>query len=685
MFLINRFLSNTLASNRPHPWGPSRLLIGVALLVATAAGTPANAASIQSGDASPSSSDDLLPGMSPTSTEAEEDDWEDEDFADLDLSELLEVDCTVVSRQSESLQGAPAAVYVINGEEIRRAGHASVQEALRMVPGFFVSHWASSDWDATIRGFGPGIANANLAYLNQVLVMVDGVVVYTPLFAGMWWGLQDMDMDHIERIEVIRGPSGILWGANAFHGLVNIITKTSGEKTESRLSVRYSNDNSFVTLRGDVDLSDTLGVSAFARRTRYDTQAFQDDSLNGDLSDVGDWGIQSGGFQVDGTGENGRTWRASARGYESKVAQPYDIFGTGTLEAFPHRKHGGQASLQWNDPESGTFLQAAYVKDRQTLTLIGTSLDIDQIQLEARRTVATGENSSLMFGLGYDRIFSNTNLYGGFAVNAILQNNVRAFASETWRIPSANLAFSLGLQAIDHEFSGLDLQPSARVAWSPKGRGTLWASASRAIRTPSIEEEVLGLGTLDAESVVAVEGGWRGQLNESLGIDLAVYYNDYNNVRVHSFDPFTFDESFTNDGKGHSMGAELAVDVKANDRWTLRGAYSLHRSQHNAEADDIDVTAVDGQYPVHMLNVRSYFDLADEWELDSALYLVDRFDALDGAPTPEYWRGDLRVGWRPSDSLRLSVGVQGFNDPTRSEFGTSEVRRLFYLSLDLIR
>ncbi|MEM8711578.1 MAG: Plug domain-containing protein, partial [Planctomycetota bacterium] len=171
--------------------------------------------------------DDLLPGFADDAGESEDDwedegwdgeDWGDEDLTSLDLEDLLELECTVVSREAQDIRSAAAAVYVITGDEIRRAGHATVQDALRMVPGMFVSHWTSGQWDATIRGFGPGIADSNSAYLNQVLVMIDGVVVYTPLFAGMWWGLQDLDMEHIERIEIIRGPSGILWGANAFHG-----------------------------------------------------------------------------------------------------------------------------------------------------------------------------------------------------------------------------------------------------------------------------------------------------------------------------------------------------------------------------------------------------------------------------------------------------------------------------------
>lgn len=611
-----------------------------------------------------------------------EDELETDELLELDLEELLDIEVTVVSRRAESLDGAPAAVYVITGEEIRRAGHASVQEALRMVPGFFVSRWTTAEWDGTIRGFGPGTADANLAYLNQVLVMIDGVVVYTPLFAGMWWGMQDLDIEHIERIEVIRGPSGILWGANAFHGLVNIITKDSAKARGTRLSVRSSADEHFVTMRHGGDISKGITYTAFARRARYDTLNFRGDRGGADLSDIADWGIDSGGVQFDGVTENGQRWRLWARGYDANVDRPFQV-APNVFDFVEERRYGGQASATYDDPESGLSLRAAFVKDRQDQTYNDSTIDIDQIQLEARRTVEVGENASLMFGVGYDRIDSDTMFYTGLTMDRINQNNARVFVSETWRIPAADLAISLGLQAIDNEFSGFDLQPSARLAWTPAGYGTFWASASRAVRTPSIEEESFGGGTLDAESVVAIEAGWRGEVADGVKLDLAVYHNDYDDVRVRFFNPVTFLDTYENSGSGNAHGAELAADLRLTDRWTMRAAYSYHGSSHGPVGLDPGLDSVDAQYPVHMANLRSYLSLGEHWEFDTAGYLVERFDGQDDGP--EYWRADARLGWRPSRFLRVSLGVQGANDPARSEFGSEEVRRLAYLSLDVLR
>lgn len=632
-------------------------------------------------------SNGLLIPFNGDSTEG--DSWDDEsfdeDFAELDLADLLEVECTVVSREAESLDAAAAAVYVITGEEIRRAGHSSIQEALRMVPGMFVSHWSTQEWDSTIRGFGPGIADANQAYLNQVLVMIDGVVVYTPLFAGMWWGLQDFDLEHIDRIEVIRGPSGILWGANAFHGLINVITKDSAETQGLRLSARVSRDENFVTTRSSGRLSENATFSAFARRSSFDTLNFAGDDSGIPNTDIADWGINSGGFQVDAKGEEGRTWRAWARGYEAKTRVSY-FNGVDGYDRFEDPKNGGQLAFAFNDPGTGTSVSAAYVKDRQRLFNTDYDVNIDHLQFEVRRKIQITDTSSVMFGAGYDRVDSDTDFFAGLVTAKRIQNNVRAFVSETWELPASHLTLNVGLQAIDHEFSGFDLQPSARASWSPPGAGNFWASASRAVRTPSLEEELYGSGTLDNESVFAFEAGWRGKIAGGVSIDLALYHNDYDDVRVRSFDPVTFLDTYSNSASGSSEGVELGVDIQAADWWTLRGAYSFHLSEHTSDGLDFSLDEVDGQFPVHMLNLRSYIDLADNWEVDAAAYLVERFVSHPtGGDGPEYWRGDVRLGWTPNDSVRVSLGVQGFNDPSRSEFGEGEVRRQVFVSLDLTR
>lgn len=612
---------------------------------------------------------------------------EDEvDLTELDLADLLEIEVTVVSRRAESLEGAPAPVYVITGEEIRRAGHSSIQEALRMVPGLFVSHWTSSDWDATIRGFGPGLATANVAYLNQVLVMIDGVVVYTPLFAGMWWALQDIDLEDVERIEVIRGPSGILWGANAFHGLVHVITKSSAETQGTKLSARVSNDDQFLTARFGGQSADGVSYRAWVRRTRYDglhsaLEEFTGPLDQDNLSSLSDWGVESTGLQFDWDTETGRRYRVWARAYTADVGYPVD-FGSGTFERVEESKAGGQLAFALDDPNSGTSWRAAYVKDRQEIRVLDASTDIDHLQLEVKRELPLGERHTLSYGLGYDLVHSVAEYFGDTDQGSLRQNNFRAFVSDTWSLPERALSFSFGVQAVRHEFSGFDVQPTVRASWSPKDKGTFWAALSRAIRTPSIEEELFGFSELDNEVVIAAEAGWRGQLSDAVALDLAVYHNDYDDVRFEGFDALNAERILDNRGYGRSSGAELAVDLRVSERWTLRGAYAFHRGEHGPSIPEGEIESVDGQYPVHLVNLRSYYDLAERWELDAGLYAAKRFDDDGGQ---EHFRLDTRLGWRPTDDLRLALGVQGFNEPLRAEYFGDEARRLFYVSVSWSR
>lgn len=605
---------------------------------------------------------------------------EEQDLTTLDLSELLELDVTVVSRRSESLASAPAAVYVITGEELRRSGHASIQEALRMVPGIFVSHWDDTEWDVTARGFGPGLAQLNLAYLNQMLVMVDGVVVYTPLFAGMRWSLQDIDLEDVERIEVIRGPSGILWGANAFHGLIHVITKRASDTQGVKASGRISNEGGFATLRYGGRADRGWSYRTFLRSNSSDGLAPQAGSFppsEADPARFGDWGIQSAGATFDWLGDDSRSARIWTRVYD--YAENYPDFGVGPDPVLGENDaQGGQLGLSFEDSERGELWRAFYTKDLQDYREIGTDIDIDYASLEYRRQLDLSERQRLQFGLGYEGIFSEVDYFDGFAADSTRQNNVRVFASDEFRFPEQRLSVALGLVALYNTFTGGDLQPSLRVGFEPGELGYFWASASRAVRVPSIEEQVV-LGGLDQnESVIASEFGWRRSFGPGFSIDATLYYNDYRDVRFDGFDPGLGEPFLDNSGSGYARGGELAVDASPLPGWTLRGAYSYHWSEHGPVTPEGDLSLVDGQYPRHLFNLRSYVDLGRGFELDLATYVAEDFEPEIGS---ESWRSDLRLGWNPRPDLAWSLGVQSFHDARYLEFPFLEIRRLFYLQV----
>ena len=466
----------------------------------------------------------------------------------------------------------------------------------------------------------------------------------------------------------------MLWGANAFHGLVNIITKSSTETQGTKISARVSNDDNFFTVRHGGRTADGTTYRAWVRRTRYDGLQSSFEGQD-NFSSLTDWGIQSAGLQFDWETESGRRARLWGRAYESDVGYPVD-FGAGFAEQQIESKAGGQLAFSLDDPRSGTTWRAAYVKDRQRLRVIDTFVDIDQLQLEYKRELPTGERSIFTYGAGYDLIHSVADYFGD-DVGSIRQNNARLFVSNRWLWPTQRLTLDVGVQALRNEFTGLDVQPSIRTAWSPEGLGTFWAAVSRAVRTPSIEEELFDGRDMNNEVVVATEAGWRGPLGSKVNVDIAIYSNDYDDVRFEGFDPTTFERFIDNRGYGSSAGIELAVDAKLTERWTLRGAYAFHRGSHGPSDESGSIEGVDGQYPVHLANLRSYFDLTPHWEIDAGLYAAERFDNEGGQ---EHWRADLRLGWKPRDDLRLSFGVQGLNEPLRAEYFDDEVRRLFYVA-----
>lgn len=604
----------------------------------------------------------------------------DLDLTELSLEDLLDIEVTVASRTSQSVSKSPAAVYVLTGDEIRRAGHSSVPEALRMVPGFYVSRWKSSAWDVTSRGFGTGLSEISFAYLNQLLVMVDGVVVYSPLFAGVWWPLQDMDVTEIDRIEIIRGPGGLLWGSNAVHGVVNIITKHSADTQGPKVSGRYSGDEWNLNNRYGGRFGETGSYRLWWRRARYD--GIDNEFFDGDES----WSVNSAGGRVDWTTEGGRKAQVNGRIYQARFGLQDFNDPLGEASVYD-RAWGGSFSWSLTDPDAGSTWRASYVKDKQALVEY-VDFDIDIVNVEYQGEWSPAHQHTVTWGLGYEFIHSRVESQDPFSFldfdpESIDQHNARAFVLDTYRFADDAASLSVGLQAVHTEFEDFEVQPSMRLAWTPAKGRMLWSAISRAVRTPSIEEASLAFDgvprstPLDSESLVAFELGWREVLTPNVAVDLTAFYNDYDDQRTIQFDEDTFDVSYANTGTGDAVGAELAIDATLGSDWKLRSSYSYINSSFQDE-DGFDL-GNDAYHPRHIFSLRSYYDISDGWELDAGVYLVEGFGV--GFTEAEYVRGDLRLGWQPSEQLEVSVGVQGLNDSARSEFPGSEVPRQWFLRL----
>ncbi|HVS17641.1 MAG TPA: TonB-dependent receptor, partial [Planctomycetota bacterium] len=636
---------------------------------------------------------------------------EDRDFASLSLEELMNLEVTVASRVSEGFMGAPAAVYVITGDELRRSGFTTLPEAMRMVPGFFVAQWYASAWDLTSRGF-------SAAFSNQLLVMIDGVSVYTPLYAGVFWELQAIPISQVDRIEVIRGPGASLWGANAVNGIINVVTKNSADTQGALISGTIGSTERIASTRYGFPISEHGTMSVWVVGQDFDGLVDAD----GEDDPFDDWGILKGGFRADWSLPDGDVLRLQGNVYTASIGEGYGVSDPldptnfqFVLDDTP--KVGFSLLGAWEfarSESSNTRLQAWYSRDNYKQ--VDFEVAIDQFDVEFQQTHALNANNDLIWGVGSRFIYSD--LPGDFTLTfepeSRTQFNPRVFVQDQWRVPAADLTFVLGASLEDNTFTGIEFQPTARIAWQPTERQTWWGAVSRAVRTPSIVENdrvlniqqdfagnyltLLGSDDVVAEDLLAYELGWRWRPSDRISLDLAGFVNDYDNlITIEDGTPFTdgintfFPLVVDNKGSATAWGFEAAVDVAVTRRWKLRSAYTLFYILAETDADSTDpiFTSIEDSSPKNQANLRSYLDLGDRWELDLGVYYVDHVEIFD---TPSYLRADARLGFNPEPGVAFSIGVQNAFDPHHPEdnppgvsgFGT-EVERNVYMRLTLSR
>ncbi len=513
---------------------------------------------------------------------------EESDLTELSLEALMDIEVTIATRSSEPMSKLPAAVYVLTGDEIRRSGHSSVQEALRMVPGMYVSRWTTGDWDVTARGFGTGVAFTNSAYLNQLLVMIDGVVVYSPLFAGMSWALQDVLLEDVDRIEIVKGPGGILWGSNAVHGVIHIITKSAEDTEGALVSFRTGRDDSHGAWRAGGSVGDDFSYRVWGKGADYDTLS----NPYGDFEY--DYQLASVGARVDWKDED-RTYAFWGRTYWGKFNElGFDLVTYDAIQV-QDRREGTQLLASTTDNETQSRWQAWYSRDSQNLPTLG-DIAIDIYDLEYQRPFELSDSNTLSLGAGYRRTYSK--LYGDdpfwydFDPHKVGQDNYRVFATDTQKLPSINSTLTIGVAAEHNEFTDFEIQPTIRYSWAPSDSWVIWAGYSRAVRTPSLEERTLTWDSLYAgndefrsETLRAYELGLRGMPTEWMSMDLAIYFNDYDHLHyADPADPDYWAYHYTNDAEGEAFGGELALDFQVNEDLKLRTGFGYEEGDFDSDS-----------------------------------------------------------------------------------------------------
>lgn len=606
-------------------------------------------------------------------------------YKSLSLDQLMDLKVTSVSRQAEPYSTAPASLQVITGDEMRRFGASSFPEALRLADNLDIAQRSSASWGISARGFNASVG-------NKLLVLMDGRTLYTPLLSGVIWNMQDYLLQDIDRIEVISGPGGTLWGANAVNGVINIVSKDA--RDTQGLYVEAGGGNwlqDFVGIRYGGVLATNVYYRVYGKYFDRGAEVYRDGSSAHD-----GWNRGQGGFRID-----------DDRSVRDKLTLQGDFYagdtsvvpgGEGTPRAVGIAS-GGNLLGRWThslQEDSDLSLQLYY--DRAYLGapfqsagavpagVLHNSIDTYDIDFQHRFPV--GDRNRFIWGGEYRFMHfdSKDAPLVGFVPRVLDQNLFSTFLQDEIKLRD-DLFFTLGTKIEHNDYTGFEFDPSARLAWHVTPSQMVWGAVSRAVRTPArydrdLFEPAPGYGTLigtsnsnfRSESVIAYELGYRGELTKRASVSSTVFYNHYDDLRTigttHGGLPLVFENNL----HGYTYGLELSSDYQVTERWRLHAGYDLLEEHLRLRAKAVDVTGGLNETadPKHQVFLRSTVDLPHSIEFSTALRLIDTIHNNSGSTVgtvASYGELDARLAWRPISNLEFSVVGQNLLHDHHAESG----------------
>ncbi|MGX4643903.1 TonB-dependent receptor plug domain-containing protein [Massilia sp. SYSU DXS3249] len=608
-----------------------------------------------------------------SATAASVDQPQGSDFADLSIEELANIEVTSVSKRPERLLDAPASVFVITADDIRRSGAATLPEALRLAPNLQVAQGNGTTYAITARGLNGGGNSAP----NKLLVLVDGRSVYTPLFSGVFWDVQDLMLEDIERIEVVSGPGGTLWGVNAVNGVINITTRSARDTQGSLAVLRGANNGADLAFRQGGRQGEgswrIYGKAQGRAHTETAGGAPIDDAWHsGQVGFRADWERGSDRFTLNGNANRGAfgqpapgTIRVS--GTDARL-DTVDTQGVNLTAGWQHALQGG----------GSVNLQLYYDYTRREVPPTFTeSLDI--VDLEFQHTLAAVGAHSLAWGANarhsWDRVQGSQ--YVAFLPEHLNQTWLSLFAQDEITL-NPTLRVTLGARVERNPYTGVEFLPSARLSWSMTPGHAFWAAASRAVRAPSrLDADTYipgrppyileGGNGVRSEVAKVFELGYRGQPLPRLSYSATLFYNDYDHLRTQELLPSQTMVRFANLMDGHALGFEMWGSFQATKSWRLSGGLTTMRERVHLKPGSNDAVGAmrAGFDPSHSLQLRSHYSIDATREVELA---VRKVGALDIGPVPGYTALDARFGWRLRPGLELSVAGVNLNG-SHAEYG----------------
>lgn len=626
------------------------------------------------------------------------------DLSNASLEQLMNIRVTSVSKNGESLSKTAASAFVITAEDIRRSGLQSLPEILRLAPGVQVARTNAGSWAVSIRGF-------NNEYSNKLLVLVDGRSIYSELFSGVFWDAHEMALDNIQRIEVIRGPLAAMWGTNAVNGVINIITKTADATKGGSVTME---GGSAGEVRGSARYGGQIGSDASYRLTirGSDTQQF-----NAIAPPAPSQGWTNGGadFRLDWKPTSVDTLMFTGEAFKSFVGHDFATVNLNNplapLLDSNDTITGGDLLARWEhtiSEQSSLEGQISWEDEKFSDPQVPLALHI--LDVEVKHHITLGSRNDVIWGVDGRFAAYNTRPAPNFAFRPAEtgENSYSVFAEDHLAIVQDKLQFIAGVNAGHNSFTGFEVQPTARLLWTPHARAVTWMSISRAVRTPSLYErnltaiiqtaelqpglfgfvEWMGNTAFRSEAVVAYEAGQRVEITKRLALDASAYYNVYQHLESENIGNPTFIPPTAaspgylkiptvvgNDRHAETHGGEFNVTWTASPRWKLVGGYDtvfIHTRPYGNDRN-VDALQTEKTTPHNQFLVRSSLDLTRRLQLDMAAYFngaLQMGQGLTSAPLaiPVHFRGDVRLGWRLTDRVEISAGVQDAFGAQHMEF-----------------
>ena len=614
-------------------------------------------------------------------------------LAQVSLEDLMNIEITSASRKEERAADVAAAVYVITQEQIQRSGMTTIPDLLRLVPGVDVAQINSNKWAVSVRGF-------NGLYANKLLVLVDGRSLYNRIFSGVLWGSADLMLDDVDRIEVIRGPGAAVWGANAVNGVINIVTKSAADTRGGLVRV----DGGSFQSQGAARYGGTLGSGAYrvySQWTGNDGSLMAPGSQANDASHNltsgfrADWSTRPDAFVVEGSFTAG----------QQRALWPNLNPQTASLEPIanvPSDSRSGNVLGRWtHSSASGASLQVqSFVDIEHRQEPIG-DYERNMVDIDTQYHRSLGARHDLVAGAGFRFFDEKFAGHVGFGLNPAIGDSklVTAFAQDEVRLAGGRVAVTLGAQ-IQHDTDvGVGVQPTARALWKVSDGQRLWAAASRALRTPSLDERgisidfppatgpggvpvlisVRGNPSAQTENFVDAEGGYRLEIGRAASVDVTGFTGRYHNLHTQEPTAPVFEVApvphisevvqFGNLLQADTRGLEVAGHWSPIAAWHLDASSTFFRLfPHPGTSLDPASAAYDGNAPRHQWQLHSGFPIGRRGTLDAVVLHVGM---LAQTGVAAYTRADIRAEWRVTDHLSAIVVGQNLLDASHSEFASS--------------